>query len=59
MPKANDQHLELVVLNPTQHAVVIDTIAPELAEVALEALSELTGVVTTGDAGIEKGKDPP
>lgn len=42
-----------------KNAVVIDTIAPELAEVSLEALPELPGIVTTRHAGIKERKNPP
>jgi hypothetical protein len=59
MSETHDQHLEFFILNPAQNAVVIDTIAPEFAEVSLEALSELPGIVTTRNAGIEKRKNPP
>lgn len=59
MPEANDQNLKLLILDPTQNAVVIDTIAPELAELPPETLAELPGIVTTRHAGVEKRKNPP
>jgi len=59
MPEAHDQHHKLLVFNPAQEAVVLDTIAPELAEISFEALAELSRIITTRHAGIEERKDPP
>ena len=59
MPEAHDQHYELLVLNPAEETVVLHTIAPELAEIPFEALAELSGIITSRNACIEEGKNPP
>jgi len=59
MPKMHYQHFKLLILDPAQNAIVIDSIAPELAELPLEALAELPGIVGTRHAGIEEREDPP
>lgn len=59
MPEAHHQHHELLVLNPAQDAVVLNTTAPELTEIPFETLAELPGILTTRHACIEERKDPP
>jgi hypothetical protein len=39
MPQTHDQNQELLVLNPAQEPVVLNTIAPELSQIPFEALA--------------------
>jgi len=57
MFEAHDKHYELVILNLAKNPIVVDTVTPELAEIAFEALAELPGIVATRHAGIEERKD--
>jgi len=59
MPEAHDQHHKLLVFNPAQEAVVLNTVAPELTEIPFEIFAELPGIIATRHAGIEERKDPP
>ena len=56
---ADDEHLKESVVNAAEDAVVIDPVAPELAEITLEAFAEPARVLAAGDALVEKGENPP
>lgn len=59
MAKTHDQHLKFPIFDPAQNAVVIHAIAPELAEISLEALAELPGILAALHSCIKELKNPP
>lgn len=54
----NNQDDEVTISNHAKDPIVIDPIPPKFAEVTLERLSKLPGIIYSLNAVLEKAHDP-